>query len=160
MVTSSKLVRLFLGLFLFVFMFLSSKFLTTLCYHSGVFFLLFCIFAVLNPCMGSQFPIVYAKDYLVFQSANNSYWPKTAISPVLIIKKYYLEELVNVRVFFLSAELAMNFRYSSGIVASHVNTITPTLMLCGLLNKILSSCFLYFFTTPIPQFGTLYVDGK
>ena len=36
-------------------------------------------------CMGSPFPVVYAKWSLVFRSVNNSYWPKTVLSPVLIL---------------------------------------------------------------------------
>ena len=42
-----------------------------------------------TPCMGSPFPVVRAKWFFVFRSVNNSYWPKTVLSPVLIeIKKH------------------------------------------------------------------------
>ena len=34
--------------------------------------------------MGSSFPIVHAKWFIVFRSANNAYYPKTAVSSVLM----------------------------------------------------------------------------
>ena len=77
-----------------------------LCAHGPLFqisyyslALLFCFFLLLHPCcshaqcilcgihtpcIGSPFPAVHAKWSLVFQSVNNSYWPKASLSPVLI----------------------------------------------------------------------------
>ena len=85
-----------LALFLFVTTFLSSRFLTTLLLLC-LSLLLPLVSSLLFPCsrypvlhtsrMGSPSPIVYGNWSLVFRSVNNSYYPETALSPVLI--KWY-----------------------------------------------------------------------